>query len=668
MSHIRADCLFFYLALLTPQSFAGGCFEDIDCSLNGVCIENQCSCDPAWRGSKCQSFNFLPVRQGWGYRWTEPPFNTSSWGSAVSYDKQSKNYYAWVTELSDHCGMNTWKTNTRIVRAVSATPFGPYLKEEVQVPVRSDGLQIARGPKGEFVAYYSADVPSPREECKHCFDGSTPEICLKERKKGTTHATTPKASLKQDLFSLGGIPTYSKGDAAAHSLIGAIGASVRASQKVATRAARLSTAALGTSLPRKNKTIVAAANTSSELDAANGTSMESQDPITLPSLPHHHREASTQQQWVSKWHRKGWLGRRHLLQEETSELISDPVDDDVMAGPRRRLLRKNTSPTYMSWAPSPKGPWTAPQMIHPLSKLPHADLNVAAVVNGDGTVVGLWRGHNEFSGVSEPYRFNATNFKDPHTYLFTEEKVFDVEGGLDDMFMWRDHRGHYHVLMQQTSDCATCGGHGFSVDGRDWEYSGVAYDNVVLFDGNNKKTLSHMGSPHLVFDAETGTIPIALTNGVHLDKSGEASQDRWRQRGYVSDDQSFTLLRPLAQAPPPKDAIPAHSVASPPAGARMEEPSLVSPMLNGSMPKKQQWMAKAQEIVAGRRAAAQAAAQGSDIYQQAETAAMVARQVHAGQVAAAAVAAEGGSPEAQAHAAAQAAQAMAAFQTHTMQK
>eukprot|EP00854_Cymbomonas_tetramitiformis_P002174 gene2174-2882_t len=295
--------------------------------------------------------------------------------------------------------------------------------------------------------------------------------------------------------------TDSKGDAAAHSLIGAIGASVRASQKVATRAARLSTAALGTSLPRKNKTIVAAANTSSELDAANGTSMESQDPITLPSLPHHHREASTQQQWVSKWHRKGWLGRRHLLQEETSELISDPV---------------------------------------------------AAVVNGDGTVVGLWRGHNEFSGVSEPYRFNATNFKDPHTYLFTEEKVFDVEGGLDDMFMWRDHRGHYHVLMQQTSDCATCGGHGFSVDGRDWEYSGVAYDNVVLFDGNNKKTLSHMGSPHLVFDAETGTIPIALTNGVHLDKSGEASQDRWRQRGYVSDDQSFTLLRPLAQAPPPK--------------------------------------------------------------------------------------------------------------------
>lgn len=86
------------------------------------------------------------------------------------------------------------------------------------------------------------------------------------------------------------------------------------------------------------------------------------------------------------------------------------------------------------------------------------------------------------------------------------------------------------------------------------------------------------------------------------------------------------------------------------------------------MPKKLQWMAKTQEIVAGRRAAAQAAAQGSDIYQQAETAAMVARQVHAGQTAAAAVKNEGGSPEAQAHAAAQAAQAMAAFQTHTMQK
>ena len=65
--------------------------------------------------------------------------------------------------------------------------------------------------------------------------------------------------------------------------------------------------------------------------------------------------------------------------------------------------------------------------------------------------------------------------------------------------------------------------------------SAAATADTAYTDGTTE-TFGHCERPHVIFD-ESGTKPIALTNGVKLTQA---------QSGLGNDDQSFTLLRPLA--------------------------------------------------------------------------------------------------------------------------
>jgi hypothetical protein len=67
-----------------------------------------------------------------------------------------------------------------------------------------------------------------------------------------------------------------------------------------------------------------------------------------------------------------------------------------------------------------------------------------------------------------------------------------------------------------------------------WTYTGTAATADTTYTDGTKETpaFSHCERPHLVMD-KTGKVPLALTNGVKI-------------QGLSNDDQSFTLLRPLA--------------------------------------------------------------------------------------------------------------------------
>lgn len=58
------------------------CANDSDCSLNGVCQKNKCSCSAAWSGQRCETLQLLPVRRNaLGLHTVESNGrNTSSWG------------------------------------------------------------------------------------------------------------------------------------------------------------------------------------------------------------------------------------------------------------------------------------------------------------------------------------------------------------------------------------------------------------------------------------------------------------------------------------------------------------------------------------------------------------------------------------------------------------
>jgi len=229
----------------------------------------------------------------------------------------------------------------------------------------------------------------------------------------------------------------------------------------------------------------------------------------------------------------------------------------------RRLLIEDTDPTYMSYSMDPMGNWSTPvEVLGPniVKKMTPMDTNMAAVIHTDGSLVGMWRDHHP-TGKSVPHLVTASNWKDPKSYSYSlddllfgktdaeteteeeeEERVSRPRvgkkpksknpGGLEDMFLWVDKRGHYHAVFHQMYKCETCTAHAASEDGKTWKYTGTAADAKADYTDGTTETFGHCERPHMIFD-EAGTTPVALTNGVKI-------------QGISNDDQSFTLLRPLA--------------------------------------------------------------------------------------------------------------------------
>lgn len=196
---------------------------------------------------------------------------------------------------------------------------------------------------------------------------------------------------------------------------------------------------------------------------------------------------------------------------------------------------EDTDPSYMVWAPAPAGPWSAPALVGPKKVI--MDANLAAVINADGSLVGMWRDHTGPHG-STPHPIAAKNWSDPRTYAWSEEVLFkDAAGPLEDMFLYKDAAGVFHALFHLQYGCGadnSCGGHAFSEDGKAWTFTGNAYTSHTRYADGSSADFPFCERPHFVFDKD-GVTPLALTNGV---KPG------WGSGG----DQSFTLLRPLAVA------------------------------------------------------------------------------------------------------------------------
>lgn len=60
-------------------------------------------------------------------------------------DPASKQWYLGVSEMSEHCGLGTWGSNSRCVMAVSTTgPAGPYTRQQVVIDPWCHGASLAR--------------------------------------------------------------------------------------------------------------------------------------------------------------------------------------------------------------------------------------------------------------------------------------------------------------------------------------------------------------------------------------------------------------------------------------------------------------------------------------------------------------------------------------------
>ena len=123
------------------------CSTSEDCNLNGVCDASSgtCTCDPWWTGENCSALNFAPATQRAAYTNTSlgGGANGSSWGASVAKD-DSGTYHLFASEWALDCGLAYWTPNSRIVRATSISPTGPFTIVEEVLPTFWTNPQLVR--------------------------------------------------------------------------------------------------------------------------------------------------------------------------------------------------------------------------------------------------------------------------------------------------------------------------------------------------------------------------------------------------------------------------------------------------------------------------------------------------------------------------------------------
>jgi hypothetical protein len=154
------------------------CTTSSDCAFNGECVKSapshnddperpgRCVCFPGWKGETCEVLDILPVdpkRLGLQL----PNHDSSTWGGSVSFDEKTKLYHMFASEIVNNCGLYSWTTNSQVIRATSASPYGPYRKVQVVVPIFAHDANVIRSPSGEWVLFVTALQGVKPKDCRN---------------------------------------------------------------------------------------------------------------------------------------------------------------------------------------------------------------------------------------------------------------------------------------------------------------------------------------------------------------------------------------------------------------------------------------------------------------------------------------------------------------------
>lgn len=89
----------------------------LDCALNGVKLtDGSCKCDPAWEGSQCERFAFVPGTDETDINspWAAVDLETSTWGMGTLQKPIDGKQHMFGMELTGSCGIGAWQTNSQV--------------------------------------------------------------------------------------------------------------------------------------------------------------------------------------------------------------------------------------------------------------------------------------------------------------------------------------------------------------------------------------------------------------------------------------------------------------------------------------------------------------------------------------------------------------------------
>jgi len=158
-----------------------GCSSDLDCSLNGACVQGTCICDAAWGGESCGQLQLLPADLTEGYDHLTRTFDNNSvasWGATQVVGDDGL-YHTYVGELTGHCGIEGYETNEQIVHATSQSREGPWQRQGPVMGPVAVCPHATRSHDGLWLIFHTGcgNYSDPRDHHiprKDCSNGTTP--------------------------------------------------------------------------------------------------------------------------------------------------------------------------------------------------------------------------------------------------------------------------------------------------------------------------------------------------------------------------------------------------------------------------------------------------------------------------------------------------------------
>jgi hypothetical protein len=520
------------LALLL-EAAAFVCEGDDSCSLNGVCSSDgaSCVCFAPWMGPQCASLNITAapsLAQAAIYGGPSAGgANVTSWGGNVLAGDGDGLHHLFVTEIGGGCGLAAWGSHSFVAHATSSSgPAGPFTRRGVAVPHQSHNPQAVRY-NGSWLIFhiFAGDnssmapcapeppppapwvpTPAPRIPCSS--SAASPPVPGWSCHAKTCGGDAPSGGGRDcGAFLAWPDVNCTIADAACPAMAAAVCAGTAGCASFSLSAAQPRKAqlfSLGAAGLRGNSDWTTWVRDSS----AAGASSSSFSSFSSSS-------SSSSSSFSSS------SGGSALHRAASPNGPFEPVAGYAGVScnnPSPWVLPNGTLVVACTWkvisAPSPDGPWTT---LGPIGIAP------------------------------------------------SDRK--GVHGYWEDPFLWRDARGHWHVLSHTyTREGAgprnSISGHLFSRDLRAWQVSPTEpYGNAVTYaDGGGAaaatkpQRFSTMERPKLVFDGATGE-PTHLVNGVSgvypcdtciVGDSPPGGGCCWCKI-TPGEDRTFTLMQPLGR-------------------------------------------------------------------------------------------------------------------------
>jgi hypothetical protein len=144
-------------------SVAAACVNSSDCSLNGQCVQNVCSCRPGWVNTACAALDLAPVDPYAGRNGLAE--GSSSWGGGVLED-DGGTYHLYYSKMVDGCTLAQWQTNSACWHATSASASGPFTDSDQVLDAFCHNAVPARAPDGTWLLFHIG-----------CGGGAPPKNC-----------------------------------------------------------------------------------------------------------------------------------------------------------------------------------------------------------------------------------------------------------------------------------------------------------------------------------------------------------------------------------------------------------------------------------------------------------------------------------------------------------